>query len=272
MCTSCIFIPPKEEVETVKTEVVGHDENGKEVLKKNGLTCVWRDEFDYTGVPDTSKWTYQTGHGQNGWGNNEKQNYIDNTTDAKTAIVKDEVLTIKAYKEGNEWKSARINSKQSWKYGYIEARMKITDRPGAWPAFWMMPQGRKDWPACGEIDIMENAPATCGNHTLFSSLHAEGHNSASPASIGKKKYDANLSSEWHTVGIMWTGQKITAFYDDVAVGSYDNDGSGVVNWPYDQNFYIILNLAIGGNLGGDDYVNSLNGQAEFQIDYVRVYQ
>ena len=273
MSVSCIFLPPKETVETIGGEETIIGENGQEILTKNGLTCVWHDEFGYTGVPDTSKWKYQTGHGSPyGWGNNEQQEYTDNTTTADTASVDGQYLRIRAYNNGSGWKSARLNSKQSWQYGYIEARMKITDRPGAWPAFWMMPQGRADWPACGEIDIMENAPATCGNHTIFSSLHADGHNSATPASIGRKKFDANLSSEWHTVGVLWNGQRITAYYDDVAVGSYDNDGSGVVNWPYDQNFYIILNLAIGGNLGGDDYVGDLNGLAEFLVDYVRVYQ
>lgn len=271
MCTSCIFLPPKEEVESVKTEV-DVDKDGKQVLKKDGLTCVWQDEFDYTGVPDTSKWKYQTG--KSGWGNNEQQNYIDNTTEAKTAIVKDGVLTIKAYKEGNEWKSARLNSKQSWKYGYIEARMKITDRLGAWPAFWMMPQDSVygTWPKSGEIDIMENAPAKAGNHRIFSSLHAEGHYDGNPASIGSKKYDSKLSSEWHTVGIRWTENKISCFYDDVLVGEYVNNGSGYKDWPYDEKFYIILNLAIGGKLGGDDYVEDLNGLAEFLVDYVRVYQ
>lgn len=257
MCTSCIFIPPKEEVE---------------VLKKDNLTLVWQDTFDdYTGAPDPSKWTYQTGHGKNGWGNNELQNYLDNTNEAKTAIVKDGVLTIKAYKEGNEWKSARLNSIQSWKYGYIEARMKITDRAGAWPAFWMMPENRSDWPKCGEIDIMENAPATAGLHRVFSTLHAEGHSGGAGQKIGEQKFKNNLFSEWHTFGVKWSKEKITAYYDDIAVGSYDSDGT-ITNWPYDQKFYIILNLAIGGNLGGDNYVDNLNGQAEFLIDYVRVYQ
>ncbi len=256
MCTSCIFMPPKDEVE---------------VLKKDGMTCVWQDEFDYTGVPDTSKWKYQTGK-NNGWGNNELQNYIDNTTVADTAIVKDGVLTIKAYKDGNEWKSARMNSKQSWKYGYIEARMKITDRKGAWPAFWMMPQDSVygGWPNSGEIDIMENAPGVA-DHKLFSSLHAAGHYGETPVSIGGKVYDANLKNEWHTVGVKWTEDKIITYYDDKAVGSYDNNGTKA-DWPYDQDFYIILNLAIGGNLGRTEFVSTLNGQAEFLVDYVRVYQ
>lgn len=257
MCTSCIFIPPKEEVE---------------VLKKDGMTCVWQDEFNYEGKPDTSKWKYETGKW--GWGNNELQNYVDNSTKADTAIVGDGYLKIKAYydESKSEWKSARMNSKQSWKYGYIEARMKVTDRKGAWPAFWMMPQNSTygGWPNSGEIDIMENAPGVA-DHKIFSSLHAEGHYGEHPVSIGGKVYSANLKNEWHTVGVKWTADKITAYYDDIAVGSYDNNGTQA-DWPYDQDFYIILNLAIGGNLGRTEFVSSLNGQAEFIIDYVRVYQ
>ena len=255
MSVSCIFIPPKEE---------------NEKLDKNSLTLVWKDDFDYTGVPDTNKWTYQTGAG--GWGNRELQNYVDNTTTADTAIVGDGYLKIKAYQSGGQWKSARLNSKGDWKYGYFEARMKITDRKGAWPAFWMMPRNSVygDWPNSGEIDIMENAPAVA-DHKLFSSLHAGGHYGEHPQSIGGKVYDDNLRNEWHKVGVWWTENEIITYYDDVAVGSYTNDGTRA-NWPYDQNFYIILNLAIGGNLGGTDFVDSLGGEAEFLIDYVRVYQ
>ncbi|WP_294431829.1 glycoside hydrolase family 16 protein [uncultured Treponema sp.] len=257
MGVSCGFLPEDEE---------------NEILDKSGMKLVWSDEFDYEGVPDTSKWKYQTGAG--GWGNNELQNYTDNSTTADTASVANGLLTIKAYYKDGQWKSARMNSKASWKYGYIEARVKITDKKGAWPAFWMMPQDSVygDWPKSGEIDIMENAPAVCGNHRIFSSLHAEGHGGENPVSIGSKTYDENLSNEWHTIGIEWNESKITAYYDDEATGSYQNDGS-TKNWPYDQNFYIILNLAIGGNLGGTSAATGLRDSgAEFQIDYVRVYQ
>ena len=241
------------------------------VQTKHGLTLVWNDEFDYTGVPDTSKWKYQTG--KTGWGNNELQNYISNKTTAKTAVVEDNMLKIKAYKEGDEWKSARLNTKDHWKYGYIEARLKVTDRTGAWPAFWMMPQDSVygTWPNSGEIDIMENAPSTCGNHKAFSTLHAEGHWGGDGASIGAKVFGEKFSSEWHTFGVLWTEDKITSFYDDKEKGSYSNDGTSK-NWPYDKDFYIILNLAIGGDLGGTGDVGKLNGNAEFLVDYVRVYQ
>ncbi len=272
MCASCFFIPPKDEAETIKTEI-GKDKDGNEVLKKDGLTCVWQDEFDYTGVPDVSKWKYQTGHGKDGWGNHELQNYTDNSTTADTAIVKDGVLTIKAYDDGSGWKSARLNTKASWKYGYIEARLKVTDRAGAWPAFWMMPQNSVygGWPNSGEIEIMENAPGTCGDHRVFSTLHAKGHFGGNGKGIGASVYDEKFSSEWHTFGVRWTENKITAYYDDVAMESYENDGTKD-NWPYDQDFYIILNLAIGGDLGHTPDVYKLKGQAEFLVDYVRVYQ
>lgn len=239
-------------------------------VTKDGMTLVWSDEFDYTGVPDTTKWKYQTGGG--GWGNRELQEYTDNTTTADTASVAGGVLTIKAYYKDGKWKSARMNSKQGWKYGYIEARMKITDKMGAWPAFWMMPTDSVygPWPKSGEIDIMENAPASCGNHRVFSSLHAEGHYDENAESIGSKTYTENLSNEWHTIAIKWDESKITAIYDGEEMVSYQNDGT-TKNWPYNQDFHIIMNLAIGGKLGGD--ASSLQGTgAEFQIDYVRVYQ
>lgn len=300
MLSSCIFLPPKENIEAMLengkvvtdeksgtgnsvdmdsgnlgtgTQNGGAGSTGNESVSqtKHGLALVWHDEFDYTGVPDTTKWKYQTG--DSGWGNHELQNYLDNTTEAKTAVVEDNVLKIKAYQSGSKWYSARLNTKDHWKYGYIEARLKVTDRKGAWPAFWMMPQESVygTWPNSGEIDIMENAPSTCGNHKAFSTLHAEGHWGGEGASIGSKVFDSDFSSEWHTFGVLWTKDTITSFYDDKQRGSYSNDGS-VRNWPYDEDFYIILNLAIGGDLGGSGDVGSLKGNAEFLVDYVRVYQ
>lgn len=263
---SCAFF----DVEDDNTKVVYKSDIKSISIGKKNLTLKWNDEFDYSVVPDTKKWKYQTG--KNGWGNNEVQNYIDNTNEAKTAVVGDGVLTIKAYNEGGEWKSARVNSKQSFKYGYYEASLKVTDERGLWPAFWMMPQNSEygNWPASGEIDIMENAPSTCGNHVAFSTLHAQGHYAGNGAGIGKKSFGEDFNKKFHKFGILWEENKITCFYDGESVGSYTNDGTGPDNWPYDKEFYFILNLAVGGNLGGQGYDSAKT--YEFLVDYVRVYQ
>jgi len=262
MTTSCFFFKVDDD----------------ETVNKDGMQLVWSDEFDYSGVPGTTDWKYQTG--KSGWGNNELQNYIDNSTVSadNTAIVEDGHLKIRAYYKDGEWKSARLNTKKSWKYGYIEARMKVTDQRGAWPAFWMMPTNFNDktnpWPDCGEIDIMENAPYVVGkSNYCFSSLHAKGHYGEHPESIGNKTFSGSLKDEWHTFGLQWDEKKISAVYDGEVVGTYYNDNTGKNNWPYNTDFYIILNLAIGGNLGGTPAAASLQGSdVEFLIDYVRVYQ
>ncbi|MDY2839493.1 MAG: glycoside hydrolase family 16 protein [Treponema sp.] len=264
---SCAFFKMDDEGSTV---------NQKDIqtitINDKTLKLKWNDEFDKTDskIPDTTKWKYQTG--KNGWGNNEVQNYIDNTNEAKTAVVGDGVLTIKAYNEGGEWKSARMNSKQSFKYGYYEASLKVTDQKGLWPAFWMMPQDSEygNWPKSGEIDIMENAPSTCGNHVAFSTLHAQGHYAGNGAGIGKKSFGEDFNQKFHKFGILWEENKITCFYDGESVGSYTNDGTGPDNWPYNKEFYFILNLAVGGNLGGQGYDSAKT--YEFLVDYVRVYQ
>lgn len=263
---SCVFFKMDDEGSTVEATESTVKIDGKTLHLK------WYDEFDRTDskIPDTTKWKYQTGAG--GWGNNEVQNYIDNTNEAKTAVVENGVLKIKAYNEGGEWKSARMNSKQSFKYGYYEASLKVTDQKGLWPAFWMMPQNSEygNWPKSGEIDIMENAPSTCGNHVAFSTLHAQGHYAGNGAGIGKKSFGEDFNQKFHKFGILWEENKITCFYDGESVGSYTNDGTGYTNWPYDKEFYFILNLAVGGNLGGQGYDSAKT--YEFLVDYVRVYQ
>lgn len=241
---------------------------------KDEMTLKWADDFNGDSL-DLTKWKYETG--KTGWGNNELQNY---TNDSKVATIRKDskgngYLDISARYENGEWKSARLNSKQSWKYGYIEAQLLVTDKKGAWPAFWMMPKNSKygEWPNSGEIDIMENAPSTAGLGNVFSSLHALGHYADKPKSIGKKNFGANFNKEWHKFGILWDETKITCYYDGVAQETYYNDDTGYKNWPYDDEFFVILNLAIGGNLGGTGDAASLQSTgAHYYVDYVHVYQ
>jgi len=253
---SCMFLPPTHE-------------SGNECADMN---LVWSDEFDGSSL-NMKNWVYETGN--SGWGNNEVQNYV---TDSANSTVSNGTLKINAIKKNGEWTSARIvtRGKHSWKYGYMEARIKVPSGiSGIWPAFWMMPEKSVygGWPRSGELDIMEYSPATAGEGTF-----ATVHHSASKENSGSDKYDSlgkkvikNRTSEFHTYALKWTETYVEAFYDGESLGvKYVNDGKGFVNWPYDQEFYIILNLAMGGNLGGA--IPSDMTKAVYEIDYVRVYQ
>lgn len=253
----CVFMPPEEEASATQ--------------KKNGMTLVWADEFDYNGKPDTSKWKYQTGAG--GWGNNELQTYVDNSQTADTAEVSGGTLKIKAYYD-NGWKSARMNSKKSFKYGLIEARLKVPADNGSWPAFWMMPRASMygEWPASGEIDIMEHAPNTNGNggllNQVYSTLHFQNRHAGDSNGLCRETLSA--TTEFHTYAVLWEEDKISAYYDDKYVGStYYNPNTTSADWPFDQDFYILLNMAMGGNLGGP--IENTNTKI-YEVDYVRVYQ
>lgn len=250
-------------------------ESGERVKDADKGTLVWSDEFDKDGVPNSDEWEYDTGGW--GWGNGERQNYLDNTTQPVTAEVKDGNLFIKAYKKDGKWVSARMRSKKSWTYGYIEGRMKVTDMKGTWPAFWMLPARPfkyGEWPRSGELDIMENAPSVCGEHRAFSTLHAKNHHHGEGISIGSKTWKKPLDKKYHTFAISWEKDEIYAVYDGVIQGRYANNGN-IEDYPYDSPFYIILNLAVGGTLGGGDESKieaDAGNPVTFVLDYVRVYQ
>ena len=264
--SSCGFLPEDEE----------------KTLNKNGLTLVWSDEFDSGSVPSNSNWTHEV------WGpkkyNNEEQYY---TNSEKTAYISDGTLKIKAYKENGNWYSARLKTENatgshSWKYGLFEAKIKMPKGNGVWPAFWMMPHDPTGnsgngsygvWPRSGELDIMEYSPGTQGSKVYATVHHSKSSSEAekdSYSTLGSKVIN-DAATEWHTYAIQWTAEYIEVFFDDVSLGiKYYNDEKGWVNWPYDQKFYIILNLAMGGNLGGS--IDSSLTEAIYEIDYVRVYQ
>lgn len=229
---------------------------------------VWADEFNEDGAPDVSKWGYDIGAG--GWGNNEPQFY---TSRPENARVENGVLKITAKKENYEgapFTSARINTqgKFSFKYGKVEVRAKLPEGGGTWPAIWMLGANFQSlgWPASGEIDIMEHKGNEPGK--IHSAIHT-------PSSYGAtinsgSQTVSNVTGEFHVYAVEWTSQKIAFSVDGVVHYTYMPAVKNSSTWPFDAPQFIILNVAMGGNFGGNIDPDFTAGTME--IDYVRVYQ
>lgn len=234
---------------------------------------VWSDEFNGTQV-DLSKWTFETGTGCDislcGWGNNELQYY-----QSKNATVSNGILSITAKKEkvlGSSYTSARMKSllKGDWTYGRFEARIKLPSGAGLWPAFWMLPSDNYYgvWPASGEIDIMENISKT--PNTVLGTLHYGSSNSTHQFTGSNFVLNSGTFSDaFHNFAVEWEPGKIRWFVDDILYQTVTATDISPNNWPFDKRFFFILNLAVGGNLGGA--VDTSIFPQSMQVDYVRVY-
>lgn len=248
------------------------------VLAQQGK-LVWNDEFDgANGVPNPELWSYEYGDGcpdNCGWGNKEIQYYTDAP---KNAHVENGLLIIEAHKEmmgGMRYTSAKLNSKKtgSWKYGRIDVRARIPQGLGTCPAIWMLPKDWKygGWPESGEIDIMEHVGWT--KDTLYGTVHTDAYNHTKGTQKGRKFFNHEMGLRFHTYSILWTDKKIDFLLDDKIYYSYANDGTGSASWPFDQSFYLIMNISVGGNFGGAKGVEEENiWPQRMEIDYVRVYQ
>lgn len=241
--------------------------------KPDGYTLVWADEFDATGLPDASKWAYDTERNQAGWYNNELQYYaagrlensrVDNGRLVITA--RKEALTTAADYGGQQYTSARLITRglASWTYGFVEVRAKLPCGRGTWPAIWMLGTGGA-WPADGEIDIMEQVGAAPSR--VFGTVHTQqsgGNGTGSAVTVN------DACTAFHNYQLTWTPDRLVLGVDDHNYYQYLNPKSGVAMWPFDKPQYLLLNLAIGGNLGGavDDTIFPV----QMEIDYVRVYQ
>ena len=227
---------------------------------------VWSDEFDVNGAPNPAKWGYDIGTGSGGWGNNELQYY---TNRPENAVVINGVLKITAIKEnysGSAYTSARLLSKDkySFKYGRIEVRAKVPTGVGTWPAIWMLGNniGAVGWPACGETDIMEHRGSELNK--IFGTLHYPG-NSGGNAN-GSTIIIPDATSAFHNYIVDWSATSIKIYVDAQLYHSFTNSPAV----PFNQNFFILLNMAMGGNFGGP--VDPAFTSATMVIDYVRVYQ
>jgi len=236
---------------------------------------VWSDEFDTEGLPDTTKWSYATRGNAWGWGNNEKQWYT--VADADNAYIRDGILTITAIKEptsGKDYSSARLTSKGKgdWKYCKVEVKAKMPEGRGTWPAIWMMPTENVygNWPKSGEIDIMEHVGYNID--TVFSTVHTERFNHTKGTQVGQRIKLPTATTEFHVYSMEWNENEIRSFVDGKHYFTFKNNGEGFEAWPFDQPFHLILNLAIGGGLGGKKGIDDSLFPHQFYIDYVRVYQ
>lgn len=246
-----------------------NDVNGDRAFLGN-TELVWSDEFDSEGSPITTKWTYDIGTGENGWGNQELQYY---TSGSDNVIIEDGLLKIKAKKEnyeGANYTSARLKTqgKYSFTYGKVEIRAKLPSAAGTWPALWMLGSNISTvgWPKCGEIDIMEQNG--WDKNKVSSALHNQ---SSFGNTINDKAVDVPTStSAFHTYSVNWTPDEITFAVDGDEYYTYSPEDKTVTNWPYDSPHFIILNVAMGGNTGGDVPENFT--ESSMHIDYVRVYR
>ena len=233
---------------------------------------VWSDEFDYTGKPNASKWGYDIGG--SGWGNNEAQYYTDSENNAKVDNGK---LTITAIKEpfgGKNYTSARLVTKQKgdWLYGRVEVRAKLPSGKGTWPAIWMLPTdwAYGNWPASGEIDIMEHVGYD-PNKVLFT-IHTKDYNHNIGTQKGGSLVIPTAMTEFHKYRVDWTPYAVRGYFDDQLVFTFVNEGKGSAAWPFDKKFHLLINLAVGGNWGGAQGIDDTIFPAVYEIDYVRVYK
>lgn len=230
------------------------DEGGFEDL-------VWSDEFDTAGAPDAANWTYDLGAG--GWGNGEEQTY---TSDAENVIVEDGVLKITAKSDGSGgYTSARLKTQDLFEftYGRVEVRAKLPSAQGTWPAIWMLGANFPEvgWPTSGEIDIMEQTGDD--KNTVLGTCHWEDNG---VASYGLTTDVTNASSEFHIYALEWDENTIKIFLDDTQY--YELATTDTM--PFDEDFFMILNIAMGGTLGGT--IDPGFTEDTMEIDYVRVYQ
>ncbi|RXM44854.1 family 16 glycosylhydrolase [Flavobacterium sp. YO64] len=229
---------------------------------------VWEENFNKKEINEKF-WNFELGDGcpnSCGFGNNERQIYTKINHEIKNGN-----LVIEARKEGNKYTSTKITTKgkKEFKYGRIEARAKLPVGQGIWPAFWMLGANIDEvqWPKSGEIDILEYVGKD--PHMVYTTLHTQ--DSHGNTINTKRTKFLNIEEGYHLYAIEWDKDKIEFFVDKTLVYTFNPSVKNEDTWPFDKPFYIILNLAVGGNFGGPEVDDAIFPQ-KFYVDYVRVYQ
>lgn len=267
-------------------------ERMKKTPVKDGYKLVWSDEFNYKGLPDTTKWNYAHGF----IANQEDQYYTDSL---KNARVEDGTLIIETHKEtivnkdyqnpdilskswlkyaaerktGN-YTSARLTTRNlaSWKYGRIEVRAKLPKGVGMWPAIWMLGNNRDEvgWPESGEIDIMEHVGFN--SDSIFGTVHTKTYNHTKKTEQGKSIFIDQPYDNFHEYALEWTPEKLDFILNGQVYNTFKNENKTTAEWPFDQEFHLILNVAVGGMLGGKKGIDDTVFPQKMVVDYVRVFQ
>mmetsp|Transcript_15332 Transcript_15332/g.20482 ORF Transcript_15332/g.20482 Transcript_15332/m.20482 type:complete len:569 (-) Transcript_15332:271-1977(-) len=236
---------------------------------------VWSDEFDVDGLPDPTLWSYDIGG--NGWGNNELQYYTDRS---ENAYISSGVLNIRAVREnhqGKEYTSARLVTRNTgdWTYGrvLVRARLLHCTGLGTWPAIWMLPTDwvYGGWPKSGEIDIMEHVGYDTGK--VHGTVHTEAFNHGIGTQVGSSIF-TNVE-DWHVYEVIWSPNAIDFVMDGVKYHEFLRTADASYReWPFDERFHLLLNVAVGGSWGGAMGVDgaSFDGEGQtMEVDWVRIY-
>jgi len=239
---------------------------------------VWADEFNDQGLPDREKWSYDVGG--DGWGNDELQFYTDGRKE--NARVENGSLIIEARKDNwqdHEYTSARLVSKAKgdWTYGRFEARAKLPTGKGAWSAIWMLPTARNygEWPNSGEIDIMEQVGFD--PQMIHASVHTKSYHHSINTHKTAKTGVPNATTGFNVYAVEWTPEEIRGYVNGREYFTFKNErltnrSADFKQWPFDQPFHLLLNIAVGGMWGGQQGVDPAVWPQRMEIDYVRVYQ
>ena len=241
---------------------------------------VWSDEFEQDGLPDESRWAYDTRRNADGWWNRELQYY--SAARVENARVEDGHLIIEAHKEpvpfetfpdsgGQVFTSARLitSERAAWQYGYIEVRAKLPCGRGLWPAIWTLPEGDTRWPLDGEIDIMEYVG--WNRNKFHATVHTRDNNHTSGSQFGSSFHASTACGGFHTHSLHWTEEALTIAVDGVPYFYYPRDNKKYGEWPFDRPHFLLLNVAVGG-WGGRRGIDAGAFPARMEVDYVRVYQ
>ena len=251
----------------------GCDVDAEQTLPDRSWELVWSDEFNGVAgsAPDATKWTYDLGTGENGWGNGEFQSYTRDV--ANVSLDGNGNLMITAIRNaGPSYTSARVKTQGLFEqqYGRIEARIKTPTGPGIWPAFWMLGSNIDEvgWPQCGEIDIMEQR----GQESTIThgSVHGPGYSGGNAVTKPYGLTDGRFDTDFYVYAVEWGADYIDFFVNDFLykrVTPADVTGE----WVYNKSFFLLFNVAVGGTFVGFPVTDTPFPQSMY-IDYVKVYK